>query len=355
MLAACSGGGYQPVADTSTIPDGIDTIDASDSVDVSTEGCGDCPPGTECYDGVCRSTCVTDGDCPGILECCDAHCYNTSSEPYHCGGCGNRCLPEGNACLSGICSCNGAAACAEGLTCCSTGGCLDTMWDRNNCGDCGVRCPEGVMCIGGTCGGSCADHGCPDIPHGTSACDGSECVVSDCDEGWIDGDGLFENGCECASDVTDLGGPSCSEAYFLGEFPDSPASSVEVSGFASTDEPDWYYFIATDTPDTDCDTFHAALSFLANPDGIYQIDVYTGTCDGDLVCDDDTTFEVNTAFSAVEGDELRGECPCTTGDPDATHTICSDNSISVYFQVHLAEGVATPGCEPYTITVSNGS
>jgi hypothetical protein len=357
VAASCGDGGYQPLPPDSTT-DALDAIDAVDAIDVTTDGgCtpGSCPPGTECIDGLCRGPCTTDGDCPGVLTCCEGYCYNTASEPYHCGECGNRCLPEGNACLSGVCSCNGAAPCSTGLTCCLTGGCLDTRWDRENCGDCGVRCAADQQCLGGECGGSCADHGCPEVPHGTAVCDGTECVIDDCEDGWVDADGLFENGCECATDVLDNGGPNCLDAYYLGAFADSPMSSTTVQGFISSAEPeDWYYFTATDTPDTDCDTFKVQISFTANPDDAHQFDVYLGACSGTNVCDDDVLFDVDLhTRTSVAGEEV-GECPCNPTEPHHGENLCTDNTADYYLVVHLAEGASTTGCEPYVISITNG-
>jgi len=357
MLAiACSEGGYQNIpSDSHTDMDGVDSHDGTDTADGS--GCGSgCPTGMDCVDGLCRSRCTDSGDCPGALECCDGHCYNTSSEVYNCGECGNDCLPEGNACLSGYCSCNGAEACDEGYSCCNPGGCKFTMWDRENCGSCGSVCVEDQQCIGGVCGGSCASAGCPEVPHGTASCEGSECVISACDVGWVDGDGVFENGCECEIDVTDFGAATCLEAYNLGSLSDSPSSSVTTQGFTSPAAPeDWYTFTATDTTDTDCDTFHVLVELIVNPLASYQLDVYSGACDGTNECTDDITFEVDNAYSSVVGTEVRGECPCDPTAPGPGEALCSDNTATYYVVVHLKADVTSAGCEPYTLSVSNGS
>jgi hypothetical protein len=355
----CGEGGYQPIPPDTLVDGDVPPVDVIDSVDApDAGGCPPegCPAGTVCHDGLCRSPCTDTDDCPGILECCEGYCYNTASSPYHCGECGNRCLPEGNACLSGVCSCNGAAPCDTGLTCCSTGGCLDTTWDRLNCGDCGHECIPGQQCLGGVCGGSCADHGCPEVPHGTAACDGTVCIITDCDDGWVDADGIFDNGCECATEVVDSGGPTCLEAYYLGAFTDTPPSSVTVQGFISTGESeDWYYFTATDTPDTDCDTFHVRVQFTENPGDAHQFDVYQGDCSGTNVCEDDTVFEVDTSTLVPVGSELVGECPCRPADPLAGENLCSDNSADYFVVVHPVEGATLTGCEPYEVSISNGS
>jgi hypothetical protein len=51
-------------------------------------------------------------------------------------------LTEG--CVNGQCTCN------AGLTRCGTA-CVNTGFDRNNCGACGVVCAPNLTCINGAC------------------------------------------------------------------------------------------------------------------------------------------------------------------------------------------------------------
>jgi hypothetical protein len=362
LLSACgSGGSVQPLdASTDPIPtDGVDTTNdvstPDTSVDTSPGGCipGSCPPGQSCVDGMCRTPC-SGGTCSGSQTCCNGYCANTNTDPYHCGECNSPCWPEGNFCLSGSCSCNGAAACETGLLCCATGGCVDSQWDPDNCGDCGVSCADGEQCIGGVCGGSCAEHGCPDVDHGTATCDGDVCVIESCDEGWADADGDVSNGCECEAEADDHGGELCEVAYDLGSVSDEePGGSVTVEGFVSASAPeDWYVFTATDTEDTECDAFHVDVHFDVNPEDSVVFDVTMGDCET-LVCENDVEFEVATDFLDTSGPELTGECPCAA-DPGEGTNMCTDNTAVYYVVVKLAEGVTSMGCEPYQLTVSNG-
>ena len=302
--------------------------------------------------------CGSEGTCPTGQTCCpDNRCYNLTNDPTNCGECGKSCYPKGNICIAGNCSCNGAAPCStEGWICCASGGCLDPNFDTNNCGECGHRCPEGQPCVGGSCGGTCESTGCPEVDHGTSDCVDGVCVIIECEEGWSDGDGVFENGCECSATTVDNGGTSCDAAYDLGELHDTePGSSVVVEGFCSTLEPeDWYRFNAVDDPDTACDNFHIDIRFLSNPGRAYCFDVIQASCtSGTYVCENDTEYEMVVDTRQRDGAEYWGECPCKAV-PDADSNLCMDNSSPFFVVVKLAEGADEPGCEPYRMEVSNG-
>lgn len=367
MLAAsvslgCSGGGSVQPMDifTDSTVDATDTMTDTGTPDLpyDTAGTctpGSCPPGMACVDGMCRTPC-SGGSCPGTQTCCNGYCANTSTDPYHCGACDSPCFPEGNFCLSGSCSCNGATVCDPNWLCCSTGGCVNALWDRDNCGGCGVSCAEDQQCLGGTCGGNCAETGCPEVPHGTASCDGSTCVVDSCEEGWADADGIFENGCECAAVADDNGGAECTAAYDLGELSDAGSgSTITVEGFVSSSAPeDWYMFTAVDSADTECDEFHVDVRFTTNPDDAAQFDVYLADCATAWVCQNDIEFVVAMDFYDDTGAEPTGECPCAAADPPAGQNMCTDNSAVYYVVVHLAEG-ASMGCEPYQLTVSNNA
>ncbi|MHB8418585.1 MAG: hypothetical protein ACYDCL_10945 [Myxococcales bacterium] len=162
-----------------------------------------CPGGTLCGDGVCQpSSCDGDGGfCfrgvasgPGV--CCGGACVDLSSDPKHCGACGEACsgtacVPPGysNAPSLGLClppaaggDCSGAGGCPQGETCvndvcletdcttlaswlCATPGgvagaccpsspfgalCTDLSGDPANCGSCGNAC-DGGTCAAGIC------------------------------------------------------------------------------------------------------------------------------------------------------------------------------------------------------------
>jgi stigma-specific protein Stig1 len=104
----------------------------------------------------------TDADADGDAHCgtgtvqCDGGCFDLATDPDHCGGCDRRC-GEGEACVSGVCRCQGTGcSCAQGETNCSDGpdlDCHDLHSDPENCGGCGRRC-EGAtaVCVDTLCG-----------------------------------------------------------------------------------------------------------------------------------------------------------------------------------------------------------
>ncbi|HEY1087421.1 MAG TPA: kelch repeat-containing protein, partial [Archangium sp.] len=182
-----------------------------------------CPNTNE--SGACKTT----DDCAKGRTCCEGLCKDLENDSKNCGGCGSICdTPNAvNTCRVGRCqfqcqtgwgncnddrgdgceldltgdgvncgrcgrvcmSTNAASACADGLCAlgaCSTGfgncdtdstnGCeVDTTTDSAHCGACGNRCR---------------------LPAASSHCEQSTCVVTGCDAGFGDCDGLDPNGCE---------------------------------------------------------------------------------------------------------------------------------------------------------------
>jgi hypothetical protein len=85
--------------------------------------------------------------CPSMQ--CDGYCVDVTTDPRHCGACGNAC-GEGLACVDGACTLD----CAAGLTSCD-GSCRDLTADPKNCGGCGSACAEGQVCSAGACALTC--------------------------------------------------------------------------------------------------------------------------------------------------------------------------------------------------------
>jgi hypothetical protein len=83
--------------------------------------------------------------CPPPLTLCGGVCVDTMNDPNNCGGCGMVC-PDGSLCIGGMCvpmdPCEGII-CADGLSCCE-GECVDLMRDPDHCGGCGLVCPFGT-------------------------------------------------------------------------------------------------------------------------------------------------------------------------------------------------------------------
>jgi hypothetical protein len=124
--------------------------------------CLPCPVGNQ----VCGEIC-----CAPFLNCCGGACVSDlTSNPDHCGECGNRC--------PGICSQNdsGREVC-HGPRCCTRGECVDDVQsNRDNCGACGHECASDENCCDGQCGSTCGNHYC--------ACDETCCDDECADLRW---------------------------------------------------------------------------------------------------------------------------------------------------------------------------
>lgn len=109
-----------------------------------------------------------DAPCSFPAASCDGRCVDLSTDPEHCGACGEPC-PDGMMCVGGACedaASNTPPRCGPGLTDCG-GTCADTRISPDHCGGCDAPCEAGRACEGGACQTSCRE--------GFSAC-GDECV-----------------------------------------------------------------------------------------------------------------------------------------------------------------------------------
>jgi hypothetical protein len=164
------------------------TTKVSDSV----FNCGGCnvqcesPPGnlwmtTSCVDGQCKYDCS-----PGRFDCNGLVDDGCEAEPLfdenNCGTCGHKC-PDGVACIGGSCGC------PPGQTDCN-GECVDLQANDSNCGACGFSCQANPP----------ADLP-PAWPHMHYSCQEGQCKNLQCDQDqgqkWTDCNGHYDpDGCE---------------------------------------------------------------------------------------------------------------------------------------------------------------
>ena len=214
-------------------------LNAADGCEISTtnnaSNCGSC--GNACSlanatAGCSSSACVISAcnagyaDCDGIAaNGCE---INLKTDPSHCNACPTVCNgTNGTAtCSAGACgiTCNPNYANCNGV---ASDGCeVSLKTDTQNCNTCGAACSSTngtANCTNGICGISCtggyancdglASNGCEintsnnvsncgscanacSLPNAVAACSAGGCVISSCNAGYANCDGLPGNGCE---------------------------------------------------------------------------------------------------------------------------------------------------------------
>jgi hypothetical protein len=235
-VAACATG-------TSCCPDGCHDL-ASDF-----ENCGACERscsaiGDRCAAGACACGGGPACDPLGALgDCCGEQCVDITSNPLHCGACGNACRAN-QSCGGSRCVCNPGYDDCDGDP---SNGCeTDLRTTALHCGACGNACSRAgasSICVDSACRiGACyplvddcdrADpNGCETSlettsdcgscatpcarPNATAVCGGGTCRIGSCASGFGDCDGSDGNGCEDPLDsLTHCGGCGigCSRDY----------------------------------------------------------------------------------------------------------------------------------------------
>src|SRR5215203_5385259 len=109
----------------------------------------------------------------GNPSCCDALRCEVCDVPS--GQCRSRCR-GGEVCCDGDCRTDPTLVCGdvccfqEGSICCGNV-CVSGQTDRENCGECGIRCAEDEICDGGRCHSRCDTSRCEPFSDG-------RCVVT---------------------------------------------------------------------------------------------------------------------------------------------------------------------------------
>lgn len=196
MIALLSAGCSTATGGGSPCEQGLDDCGGA-CVDMSSEpehcgACGNaCAWGEQCIDGVCGLYCEQSG-----LLACDGMCVDTSKSQEHCGGCGNACAGA-EQCVAGKCTC---PANIDVIMC--NGVCVDPWSDVNNCGSCGHACSPNAQCFGGECYCQGAQQdcgaGCIDVESDANNCGycGNSCGP---------GAQCVNGGCVCAAGTSNCG------------------------------------------------------------------------------------------------------------------------------------------------------
>jgi hypothetical protein len=85
---------------------------------------------------------------------CGRTCVDTTKDVENCGDCGVTCI-AGGVCVAGKCTLQCADSSHAACPTASPTACVDTKTDPVNCGGCGIACPLGQGCTDGFCTIAC--------------------------------------------------------------------------------------------------------------------------------------------------------------------------------------------------------
>ncbi len=296
------------------------------------DGCDPCnlPNAT----AACTGTVCAIAACAGTFENCDGSSANgceadPTSDPSHCGACGNACVtPHAQpGCNAGSCT---VGACEVGWEDCDgmvANGCeVNTQSDPASCGGCNSPCGQFESCQAGQCVldcdpgfGNCdmdPSNGCEtmlgttthcgscgdacDLANATAACSAGACVIQTCFTGWGDCNAVDADGCEA-----DLRG----SAMTCGACNNACPAGINGTSF--------------------CDNGQCALNCNAG----------FGDCDGDVATGCET--DVNASIPNCGG--CNQACNPANGTGTCNNGTCQLLSCTAPFDD--CDGMAANGCE----------
>ncbi|MFC1591541.1 hypothetical protein ACFL43_03355 [Thermodesulfobacteriota bacterium] len=167
--------------------------------------------------------------CISPTKCCSYQCLNVLTDETNCGDCGVQCDP-GEVCLDGQCNCDGVA-CGPGERCCN-GVCINILTNRNNCGSCGNICSGAESCSAGVCRCffdvcSADEFCCPDDGCTNRNTDPRNCGL--CGSLCGQGEGCEDGLCRCGTATASFGSDTCPDAYACCGSPAACAPSLQCA------------------------------------------------------------------------------------------------------------------------------
>ncbi len=338
-------------------------------------------PGSADHDGDSQlNFCDADSDGDGDLDAVDCAVLDATvgpSQPEICNGADENCNDKIDEYLGTI-SC-GVSICEHSEPSCVDGvpGICDPFLGA-----------QGETCNGvdDDCNGKIDDETdavlCEGIllpPNGVMVgCKEGECSLTACLPGWVDTNGVLEDGCECDEDPQEITNGTCAGATQLGTYGDSGDGSLTLAvGNEPMGNGDWFRFTAQDIDEGTTDSFHVRIRFASNPDDAFVFDVHWGSCQQAMrICTGSDDMEWYTDFSNPAatatapsppgpGAAGGGEAACAydadhkytptiyTDDTSPTSHQCKNNSAEFFVRVYRLPGAKAP-CGSYKLEITNG-
>jgi len=259
----------------------------------------------------------TGGGCGVGLVTCGDNCVDTAFDRNNCGACGTKCAST-EVCKAGKCS----SDCGTLTSCAGEGGakCINTKTDTANCGACGKACPSGQLCSGGTCAVDCGTL--TRCPGATPYCADVKTDVKNC--------GYCGNACPAGQDCV---GGTCQ----LTCTPPSTKCGTECTN--------------TDTDPDNCGACASACSLANATPGCSAGSCTVASCaSGYGNCDGVASngCEVNTNTSVANCGACGNACSVANGTPGCSSGSCTVASCNTNHG--NCDGSASNGCEVNLLT-----
>lgn len=189
-------------------------------------------------------------------------------------------------------------------------------------------------------------------PNAACQCNGENCTVQ-CQAGFARYPTTLpeSEGCPCAVDVGEPEkGSTCGAPLSITEISDTGAKTgLSISGTLSADDDvDWYKINIKDTPEANTNTYHARITFEANPGNEFIFQVIRGAdCTQEAAAPALTSYDVCTNFQKDVGGVFKGLKVC--GDAQPNVPACQNMSAIYLVKVQRNPAAAAKTCSKYTL------
>jgi hypothetical protein len=317
--------------------------------------CVECLSSTECAtnqvcspQGLCTVGCDLSHPCPGGQTCCSNLCVDTTSDPAHCGGCGQPCSTA-----HGVPSCSGSTcswSCDGGYAHCMSGntGCETSTTTITNCGGCNNVCDTtnafNATCTGTACAYVCkpGHADCVTTAPNTDGCETGTHDVMNCGGCAQVCDTVHSTGAACPSGV-------CTYTGCTGDYADCSMTAPNTDGC----ETSLTSIAACGACMQSCDTMNS--NGAACPTGAQC--TYT-TCKNGFANCDKSGVDANGCETSTTTITNCGDCNNLCDTTHATNASCDGTACSYTCASGWLDCIKTPpninGCETPSDTTNCG-